>query len=93
MLAVHVPVKVLGLEVNNRREREAWRLAILFRGFVWTWTQRISFAGEGIGTSGMERLRQFLRPASERKGILLLSAYTQTLDQGAATGLDPDQLL
>jgi hypothetical protein len=41
----------------------------------------------------MERLRQFLRPASERKGILLLSAYMQTLDQGAATGLDPDQLL
>src|ERR1017187_2082780 len=56
--------------IRSRREREAWRLAILFHGFVWTWTQRISSAGEGIATSGMERLHQFLHPASERKGIL-----------------------
>ena len=53
---------------NSRREREAWRLAILFHEFVWT--QRSSLAGEGIGTSGMERLRRFLHPAGERKGIL-----------------------
>ena len=57
----------LHLQVRSRRELEAWRLAILFRGFVWT--QRSSFAEKGIGMSGIERLRQFLHPASERKGI------------------------
>jgi hypothetical protein len=43
------------LRMRSHREREAWRLAILLRGFVWT--QRSSFAGEGIGALGMERLR------------------------------------
>ena len=65
--------------MNNRREREAWRLAILFREFVWTWTQRISFAEKGIRTAGMGRLRQLLLPASERDGILATN-YRWNLD-------------